>query len=564
MSQSISDKPVVKHIIEHCYAHGVRYVVISPGSRNAPLIISFPKSKKFTCLTIVDERSAAYFALGLARKERRPVALVCTSGTAVLNYAPAISEAYYQQIPLIAITADRPPEYIDQADGQTIRQKGIFSNFTRYECHLPAGDLSEGDRCLVDRSLNEAFRNALGVIKGPVHINVPFREPLYETVDTKQLPQPVIVSVPKENYVNEPVVDELFGEISLYQKILLIVGAVLPCSELTRLVADFAAKGIVVVTENLSNLPVPDAFGNTDRIIEGFDNENDLRPDLLITLDFPVLSKKLKQRIRRNRPGAHWHFSSQNVLVDTYQCLTRQIAGDAVGTLLQLNDRITPIGSGYIEAWQKADFKTRIKHNDYLDGLTWCDLKVFEQISQKIPGGQEVHLANSTPVRYAQLFQWDRSLTFFANRGTSGIDGCVSTAAGSAISGDRPVTLISGDLAFFYDSNGLWHRYLQDAFRVIVINNGGGGIFRFIPGSSETEELESFFEARNNDYQCCSIAETFGLLYFSAHNNQELKQVLDHFWEDKGKPALLEIFTSERENGEILRDYFRQLKTLEF
>jgi 2-succinyl-5-enolpyruvyl-6-hydroxy-3-cyclohexene-1-carboxylate synthase len=212
----------------------------------------------------------------------------------------------------------------------------------------------------------------------------------------------------------------------------------------------------------------------------------------------------------------------------------------------------------YYNLWQKISGFTAEKHEHFLGHVQWSDLEVFHVISETIPPQGEVHLANSTPVRYAELFEWPRSLHFFANRGTSGIDGCVSTAAGAAYSGEAPVTLITGDLAFFYDSNGLWHPYLPASFRVIVVNNGGGGIFRFIPGPSDTEVLEPYFEARGY-HQCRGLAETFGLQYFAAGNKDELVEVLRHFWDDQGSPALLEIFTPGRENGEILRDYFRKL-----
>ncbi|PWD98161.1 2-succinyl-5-enolpyruvyl-6-hydroxy-3-cyclohexene-1-carboxylic-acid synthase [Marinilabilia rubra] len=560
MSQSISDKTVVHHIIEHCYSHGVRHVIISPGSRNAPLIISFPSSKKFTCLTIVDERSAAYFALGLARETNQPVALICTSGTAALNYTPAISEAYYQQIPLVAITADRPPEYVDQADGQTIRQQGIFSNFVRYECQMPVGDLSADDVWLVDRRLNEAFRNALGSVKGPVHINVPFREPLYETIDVIELPQPSIVPVTEGLGVSEALLDDLENELDQYRKIMLLVGATAPDSYLQKLVSEMVAKGVVVITESLSNVPVEGTFENTDRLLEGFDPDNPaFTPDLLITLDFPVLSKKLKQRLRKHSPSAHWHLSNQEILIDTYQCLTRQITGDSAEILGQVVSRMKPLPSDYIRFFKDAEQNMREKHFEYIEKLAWCDLRVFEQISQKMPDNQQIHLSNSTPVRYGQLFDWEKSCTFFSNRGTSGIDGCVSTAAGAAYGGEQAVTLISGDLGFMYDSNGLWHQYLPSSFRVIVINNGGGGIFRFIPGPTKTVELEPFFESRGN-HQCRGIAETFGLQYYAAGNSRELDQILEHFWSEKGEPALLEVFTPGEENGEILRDYFSYLR----
>jgi 2-succinyl-5-enolpyruvyl-6-hydroxy-3-cyclohexene-1-carboxylate synthase len=562
MSQFISDKPVVKNIIEHCYAHGVRYVVVSPGSRNAPLIISFPASKKFTCYTIVDERSAAYFALGLARKIKQLVAIVCTSGTAALNYAPAMAEAFYQQIPLIAFTADRPPEFVDQADGQTIRQNGIFNNFVRYQCQLPFGELDDSDVWLTNRLLNEAFQNALGPVRGPIHINVPFREPLYGINNGDSLPSSRIVKRTAALSVSENVVSQLISEVDGYEKIMLIIGPSFPDAELTGLIRHMVAKGVVVITESLSNINESGTFGNTDRVLEGFPDQGGLfGPDVLITLDTPVLSKKLKQSLIKHSPKVHWHFSNQDVLVDTYQCLSHQIAGDAVKTLTSFIEGMKPLPTDYQGCWEKAKRDAGKRHEAFLDNVSWSDLKVFGKLSEFVPDNQELHLSNSTPVRYTQLFEWPDQLTFFSNRGTSGIDGCLSTAAGASVVGQQPVTLITGDQAFFYDSNGLWHKYLPASFRVIVINNGGGGIFRFIPGPSETSELEEFFEVRGN-HQCRGIAETFGLQYYAAGNDNELMQILGHFWDEKGSPALLEIFTPGEENGEILRNYFKYLQSV--
>lgn len=558
MSQPVSDKPVVRHIVELCHAHGVRDVILSPGSRNAPFILSFPASGKFTCLSIVDERSAAYFALGLARSKNAPVAIVCTSGTAALNYAPAMAEAYYQQIPLIAITADRPPEYIDQADGQTIRQNEMFRNHARYSCQMPVDVNDEGDLQWVDRMLNDAFRHALDVVQGPVHINVPLREPLYGRIEKESPDEVNFVSVTHPMIGDEELIRALTDEISEYRKILFVVGARRPDDELDQLVADMAGKGVVVLSENLSNLNPAAAIGHTDRVLEGLPDDESSRPDLLITLDVPVLSKKLKQRLRKLKPRAHWHFSNQKILVDTYGCLTRQIPGHDVEILSRMMQNVSFFPTDYAQLWQKIRHQTSALHCDFLKKKGWCDLKVFRYLSAHLPSGQEVHLANSTPVRYAQLFDWSPGLSFYANRGTSGIDGCVSSAAGAAFSGKRPVTLITGDLAFLYDANGLWHQYLPSSFRVIVINNGGGGIFRFIPGPSDTAELEPFFEARGGQ-RCSGIAETFGLQYFAAGNEDELDQILHRFWDEKGAPALLEIFTPTEENGEILKNYFRFL-----
>lgn len=340
---------------------------------------------------------------------------------------------------------------------------------------------------------------------------------------------------------------------------MLIIGATSPDAFFFQMVRVLVAKGVVVITENLSNIDEPGVFENTDRVLEGFsDGGAAFAPEVLITLDTPVLSKKIKQRIRNNPPQLHWHFSNQEVLVDTYQCLTHQIAGNAVQTLALLFERLDSFPNFYQQSWEVAKTITHERHRNFVENVSWSDLKVFDMLSELIPENQEVHFSNSTPVRYGELFAWPANASFYANRGTSGIDGCLSTAVGASIVGSQPVTLVTGDLAFFYDSNGLWNKYLPVSFRVIVINNGGGGIFRFIPGPSETPQLEDFFEVQGT-LQCRGIAETFGLQYYAAGNVNELTQILNHFWSDKGSPALLEIFTPGEENGEILRSYFKTL-----
>ncbi len=561
MNHPISDKPVVKYILEHCYARGVKHVILSPGSRNAPFILSFPASGHFDCLTIVDERSAAYFALGLARRKNEPVAVVCTSGTAALNYAPAIAEAYYQQIPLIVITADRPPELIDQADGQAIRQNGIYHNFIRYECQAPSGELSEAEARHFNRELQEAFLQALGAVKGPVHINVPLSEPLYGRAEVGVTDQNWMIPMSQQNSYDDRLVAALLEEVRQYNKVLLVVGAMPGPGGWQELVRLMARKGVVVLAETLSNIQGSGIIVNVDRALAGIpdDKKTLFQPDLLITLDVPVLSKMLKKVLKTYAPKAHWHFCNQKILVDTYGCLTRQIEGPALDILTGVVKGMDPRANEFSSLWQKVVAQTTTKHEQYLKKLCWSDLQVFEYLASALPGKLEIHLSNSTPVRYAQLFGWKQSQTFYGNRGTSGIDGCVSTAAGAAYVGASPVTLITGDLAFFYDSNGLWHRYLPASFRVIVINNGGGGIFRFIPGPTDHQELESFFEARNQN-DCRGLAQTFGLDYHRAEDEKSLKAVLDDFWQATSNPALLEVFTPTELNGEILRDYFKALK----
>lgn len=561
MNKPLSDKPVVKIVTDLCHQYGIEQVVISPGSRNAPLILSFAGSEWFDCLTIVDERSAAYFALGLAKEKDKPVAIVCTSGTAALNFAPAIAEAYYQQIPLIVFTADRPAEWINQADGQAIQQEGIFRNFIRYQCQLPIAVGHPDDDWYTNRLVNDALAAATGLVKGPVHINIPLREPLYGKTVYPAKPTRRITNMGPSGELNPESIQTLTHEMNNFDRVMVLMGASTPSIALNLTLTKLAEKGVVVLTENLSNVDHPRFIHNMDRVVATIDEEDFAlyAPDLLITLDIPVLSRMIKKLLRTRKPQMHWHFSNQASATDTYQCLSRKIEGDAVSTLSKLADSAEVKQMRFSESWNKRNQYAMGRHQLYLNRIKWSDLKLFEVLSTTdIPYGP-IHLGNSTPVRYAQLFDWKNKHTWFANRGTSGIDGCVSTAVGAAHGSKQPALLIIGDLSFFYDSNGLWNHYLRPDFRILLINNSGGGIFRYLPGSSESEELEPFFEAKQS-YNASGIAQTFGLDYHSCGNEQELREKLGAFMQPSNKPALLEVFTPNVDNGRFLKDYFRFLK----
>ncbi|ASB49823.1 2-succinyl-5-enolpyruvyl-6-hydroxy-3-cyclohexene-1-carboxylic-acid synthase [Alkalitalea saponilacus] len=561
MSKPISDKPIVKALVELCHLHGVEQVIISPGSRNAPLIISFNGCERFECLSIVDERSAAYFALGLAREKKKPVALVCTSGTAALNYAPAVAEAYYQKIPLVVITADRPKEWINQADGQAIDQPGIYNNFIRHQCTLPLSGGHSDDEWYMNRMLNEAFQKCNGTVPGPIHINVPMREPLYGKTVYPEKTARKIELLTGDSQLSEEAIALLTSEIERYERVMVITGAMYHQPELKNALELLAKKGVVVLTETLSNLESDNFTGNMDRIVSTITEDEHLffSPDMLITLDVPVLSKMIKKILRKTQPKIHWHFSNHHNITDTYQALSRIIKGNAAQILQQVASKMDEREKRFRDTWNKRATLSAERHTQYFDKLAWCDLKLYNILSETNLPSRQIHLGNSTPVRYAQLFNWNEEHTWYANRGTSGIDGCVSTAAGAAFGSDKPVLLITGDLSFLYDSNGLWHKYLPESFRIIIVNNGGGGIFRFIHGPTDTEELEEFFETKHS-HNCEGIARTFGLDYHSCKNADEVTEQLKTFFNPSNKPAVMEVFTPNVESGKLLKQYFKFLK----
>lgn len=561
----LSSKVGVRDLVEICAAKGIQHVVISPGSRNAPLTISFNRHPAFECHTIVDERCAAFFAMGIAQQTKTPVVICCTSGSAALNYAPAIVEAYYQKIPLLVLTADRPTEWIDQMDGQTIRQSNIYANYIKKSFDLPVDTSIANDKWYSQRLVNEAIELTQFPEPGPVHINLPFREPLYEVSNYKDDPPPKIfettktlLELPKEEILS------LKEEWSSYEKVLIVTGLMHPNEALNTALKSVAIQpNVAVLTETTSNIFGEGYNRSIDRVLGGIGavELNDFVPDLLITLGGPVVSKKIKAFLRNNQPKAHWHINASNDYVDTYQSLTKIIplSPEKVLPHLVSNDKRE---SNYRAKWLTKDTVLQKVYNQFVADLEFSDLKAFDIIFNNIPKQSNLQLGNSTVVRYSNLFDQpsNKELRCFSNRGTSGIDGTVSTAVGAAVAKNELTTVITGDLSFFYDSNALWISPFPKNLKIILINNKGGSIFRIIDGPSQIEELESFFEVKHN-LNAEYIAKTFGLDYCFCDNGSDLEEQLKQTYTvGLNKATLIEVSTDNKLNPEVLKQYFEKLK----
>jgi 2-succinyl-5-enolpyruvyl-6-hydroxy-3-cyclohexene-1-carboxylate synthase len=544
---------------------GIEHVVASPGSRNAPAIIMLAQQKELNLISVADERSAGFFALGIALKTRKPVALLCTSGSAVLNYAPAIAEAYYQKVPLLVITADRPKEWIDQGDGQTIRQENVYANYIRKSFSLPSDVETPEARWYALRIINEAIDRCLFPAAGPVHINLPIAEPLYKIDIHEPLPGFRKISFAEiEKTVSAGLMKSLAQQWNDATSKLILIGQLHEGarinSQLARLAND---PSVVVMTETTSNIHHAGFINCIDRVIDGI-KETEIRnfkPDILLTLGGAVVSKKIKALLRKMKPVINWHVSEdpEEFYLDTYQSLTLTIPTSAETFTAQLAQNATPVASEYQERWSQRSIARRKRHQQYISQLGFCDMQVYDILFRSVPEGTDIHLANSTPVRYAQLFDQNGKQQFYADRGTSGIDGCVSAAAGSAYVAATPVTVITGDIGFFYDSNALWNTNLKPDFRIIVINNGGGNIFRILDGPSDYEELEPFIET-NHHFTTGGLAANFGIDYFQVTDKQSLEGMLDNFYHyNTGKPAILEIITPNILSANMLKEYFKFL-----
>lgn len=557
-----SDHFAAAELARLCAAKGIRYAVISPGSRSAPLVIAFNRQEGITCLQVIDERSAAFFALGMAQQLHAPVALICTSGSAVLNYGPAIAEAFYQRVPLLVITADRPEEWVDQGEGQAIRQHGVLALHMKRSVQLPREMSDDLARWHGGRLINEAIDATLLPVPGPVHVNVPFAEPLYGQVDGHTTASRLIAPVMTEAFVLPEHARWLIGQLSACKKVMVLAGQGEWSEGLRKQLLQLAALPQVSVhTEATSNLDDPAFITCIDRVIEAVDQHNSeaLRPDLLITFGGAVVSKRIKTLLRRWRPLQHWNVDIGQRHYDTYQSLTHDIAVSPEVFFAQIAASVRPAESVYGAGWKMLDERTRAGHHRFVDRAPFCDLTVFRTLLEAIPAGSDVHLANSTPARYAQLFDRTRGHRFFSNRGTSGIDGCTSTAVGAAFAAQRPTTLITGDVAFGYDSNAFWNKHLSPHLRVIVIDNGGGNIFRFIEGPDKDAELLPWFDSPHGR-DIPALVKSFGLSCLEAHDDASLRTALDAFYAPAAKPVVLCIRTDATVSPKVLRNYFDHLR----
>jgi len=539
--------PLAQSVLTICKKKDIKHIIISPGSRNAPLTIGFASDPFFTCYSIADERCAAFFGLGLAQQLQKPVVLVCTSGSALLNYYPAIAEAFYSQIPLIVISADRPISKIDIGDGQTIRQTNVFNNHIVFNANL-SEEASVANDFLINQAINKAI-----IHKGPTHINAPFEEPLYDIVE--QLSVNPVVNAP----VPLPIIDAVdFVKINkiwnFSKKKLILIGVQNPGILPEVLLNQFASDpSILVMTEVTSNARHKKFIACIDSLITTFtDDELEfLKPDLLITMGGMVVSKRIKKFLRSYKPTEHWHIDSLRAY-NTFNALTQHIKLEPINFFTQI--KLEQVPSKYQTTILDIYSTKRNKQRNFIMNAPYSDLKVFEAISKYIPENLLLHISNSSPIRYAQLFDLPKYIQVFCNRGTSGIDGSTSTAIGASVISTNKTVVITGDISFLYDSNALWNKHTPINFKIIILNNRGGGIFRILPGHKDNAVFNTFFETEHS-YTAEHLANMYGYKYTSCNNLQDLIQIKPFF--DSNEREIIEIFTPTKINDLVLKDYFK-------
>lgn len=545
---------ILAHLLQQ---YGISDIIVSPGSRNAPLAIHFSEIDSFNCYSIVDERSAAFVGVGMAMSEKKPVAITCTSGSAAANYYPAVTEAFYSNIPLLVLTADRPMDYVDIFDGQTIRQNNLFHQH------------SYGDFQLMEDGKENAEDHNFGIIKtaielciekqGPVHINIPLEEPLYELIS--ELPTfPTVERTIRQKEYEVP--SNLIADWNTSQRIMILVGTKDYSAELenqlTQLVKNHT---VVVLSETNSNLYHEKFFRHIDRYVFNF-TEEDFKmyaPDLLITVGQNVVSKKVKQFLRKAKPKQHWHLDPV-WQPDTYFALTEKIEVKPEIFFSKLLNYINLEPRPYYNLWDVLRDKKDAKHEKFLSTVDFSDFYFFYRTTQTVPENYNIHFSNSSAIRYAQLFDYGKR-KIYCNRGTSGIDGSTSTAMGFAIKNAQPTLLITGDLSFFYDINGLWNQYIPPFVRIIIFNNGEGNIFKIIPGpgNANPNTLDEFIATKHHRH-AEHLAKHFGFSYTKVDEEVTLDRVLENFFKPDTQPKILEVNTQSMHNADIQKAYFNFLK----
>ncbi|MBX2945136.1 MAG: 2-succinyl-5-enolpyruvyl-6-hydroxy-3-cyclohexene-1-carboxylic-acid synthase [Cyclobacteriaceae bacterium] len=562
-------------LAELCARKGLKHVVLSPGSRCAPLTLAFTRHPQLNCKIFSDERTAAFTGLGMAQQTKQASVLLCTSGTAVYNFAPAVAEACFSKTPLLIFTADRPTEWIGQQDGQTIYQENIFGKHVKRSFQLPQDYEHPDSMWAINRIVNEAINEAHAHPQGPVHINAPFREPLYPNASedftyTKSVR--TIEPAQSELSLAKGLRKQLAKELEGYNKVLMVAGQQTYHEPTAKLLEQVCRKhNLPLAGDVISNLHlVEDLIRHADLFLGQATDEirKSLQPELLITFGESVISKNLKLFLRQFPAQAHWHIQPAGIPADSFQSLTRIIHTEPAEFFNFLDSLDSPGNFGqqkksnYQKLWSVEEWKTERLLKEFFPQENCGELELVKEILQQLPSPCNLHLANSMSVRYANfigLTAAQKGIEVFSNRGTSGIDGCTSTAVGHSLATESPTILITGDMAFFYDRNAFWHNYLIPNFRAVVLNNHGGTIFNLIDGPAALPEAGEYFVTRQT-LSAKKLCEEFGFDYLKIDNKRKIKNTLKDFFDFDGSTKILELETEHELNKTIFEELKKKIK----
>ena len=559
-----SNKENVNILTSLLLEYGVSDAVVCPGSRNAPIVHNLSVCEAIRCRPVTDERSAAFYALGLAIATRRPTVVCVTSGSALLNVMPAVAEAAYQHVPLVVISADRPQQWIDQLDGQTIPQSDALGRFVRKAVQLPEPHNDE-ERWLCRRLVNEAMHLATCRQGAPVHINVPISEPLFE-FNTEQLPQLSRFNNIKRAAIKDASMDmpDAFHEA---KRPMIVIGQLAHGTVSHETIRSLSEK-YVVMSEPLSNpsymtIHFDEAIryivSDNSSINDDEDDKTAYYPDYVIYVGDTLVSKPARRFLRNAKapsclitPDAADIHDPLMTLTDIVECDTDSINA-LLASLCDAPD--TDERCRFHDRWQSFLDAYAAHADAYAPEYSqMATVKYFEEQLADLDIDICVHYANSSAVRlaciYAQHYVW-------CNRGVNGIEGSLSTAAGFSLATHDMTVCVIGDLSFFYDQNALWNSNLRGNLRIILLNNRGGGIFRQLPGLSDSPAADDLVMA-SHENTAQGICTQNDIGYMSAKNMDEMQiGIVTLLTRESERPMLLEVFTDSNDDVKALEKYFK-------
>jgi len=537
--------------------HDIHQIVLCPGSRNIPITQTLTRLGMYKCYPMTDERSAGFYALGLALHGGKPVAVVCDGGSALLNLHAAIAEAYYQQVPIVVISADKPAAWVGQMDGQTLPQPSLFQSLVKRSVTLPDVQTEE-EAWHSNRLINEALMELTHHGKGPVHINVPVSEPLFD-MSAADLPKERVIrryeGLNMYNNDYQPLIERL----NRYRNRMVIAGQMSLIYLFDKKYVKQLSKQFVWVTESIGNKTVPGTpIRHIDQVLYPMDKQtmNLMRPELLITYGGHILSRRLKYFLRNNPPLEHWHISRDGEVCDLFQgALTTVIEMDPFEFLEKIAPLLEDVPSTYARQWEQiaANIKT--------PQLPYSEMTAIGELFDHLPTPCALHLANSSTINYAQLYDVADEVEVLSNSGISGIDGSLSTALGYATMDEKLNFLVIGDLSFFHDMNALWNNNYGSNVRILLLNNGGGEIFHTLPKVELDAQSQRFITAQHTA-SARAWAEDRGFKYLAANNAEELTAGISELTQPSitRQPILLEVFTNREEDARLLKEYYHSLR----
>ncbi|MCI2954166.1 2-succinyl-5-enolpyruvyl-6-hydroxy-3-cyclohexene-1-carboxylic-acid synthase [Staphylococcus caprae] len=533
------------------YAYGVREVVISPGSRSTPLALAFEAHPKIKTWIHPDERSAAFFALGLIKGSGKPVAILCTSGTAAANYTPAIAECQISRVPMIVLTSDRPHELRSVGAPQAINQVNMFSNYVNFQFDLPIADGTEQMLYTIHYQMQIASQYLYGPHRGPIHFNMPFREPLTPDMNRVDLLKSQVKTLP---HYQKSIAVKGISAILQKKKGLIIVGD-MQHQEVDQILTYSTVYDMPILADPLSQL----RKSNHPNVITTYDllyrAGLDLDVDFVIRVGKPVISKKLNQWLKRTK--AYQILVQNNDKIDVFPMppnISYEISANDFFRSLMEEESVQR--KDWLELWQSLEQQSRVEIKDYLNHASDEAVYVGEVI-HKLSKGDALFVGNSMPIRDVDNLMFETEAEVYANRGANGIDGVVSTAIGMAV--HKKVTLLIGDLSFYHDMNGLLMAKLNDInINIVLVNNDGGGIFSYLPQKdSASDYFERLFGTPTGlDFEHAALLYDFTFERFESLNDfkyAELSSMDSHIYE---------VLTSREDNMQQHQILYKKLSDI--